>query len=150
MLDVKGIQNPGASSPTTVSGNDKLPITQIGEGDMPARKCPHCRVLSNFNMGGKVDAPARGNHQLSIDRCQYCSKFSYFESDLHGNEVFDVYPRVENDVDEALPEDVMPALQEAYQDLESQSWNSCVVMSRRALEEAADHLGVLGNNTNSG
>ena len=112
---------------------------------MPARKCPHCRIVSNFSMGPKVGAPAGGDHQLSIDQCQNCSRRSYFESDTAGNEIFDVYPRVENDVDESLPDDVKPALREAYQDLESQAWNSCVVMSRRALEEATDDLGASGN-----
>jgi len=125
--------------------DDKLPVGSQGEENMPARKCPHCRVLSNFNTGHQVDAPVRGGRQLSIDRCQNCLKHSYYETDQTGGTVFDVYPSVEIDVDESLPEDVKPALREAYQGFESQIWNSCVVMSRRALEEAAKDLGATGN-----
>lgn len=101
--------------------------------------------MSNFSSGQRVGAPTGGNHTVGVDQCQNCGKWSYFEADANGNEIFDTYPKVEIDVDEALPESVKPALREAYQNLESKSWNSCVTMCRRAIEESVDNLGAKGH-----
>lgn len=113
---------------------------------MPARKCPHCKVVSNFTNKYSQVQVREEDRRLNIEECQSCQKSSYFE--VHSNDaakILYVYPSVEVDIDVSLPDDVKPALQEAYQNLETKTWNSCVVMSRRALEEAVKDLGASGN-----
>ena len=115
---------------------------------MPARKCPYCRVVSNTT-GKFKERQAGGERDLLIEQCQNCNKFSYYE--VHPNdilEVYEVFPRVDIDVDETLPDDVKKALTEAYQAFEAQIWNACVTMSRRAIEEATKEMQAAGKDLN--
>ena len=125
--------------------NDTFPLDQQGEEEMPARKCPYCKAISNFNLGHEV--PAEGHRVLSLDQCQNCARFVYFKS--HGkdrSDVSDIYPRTEEEPDEELAEDIKIPLREAYNSLDDRNWNSCVTMARRALQEAVDDLKAKGSN----
>lgn len=112
---------------------------------MPLRKCPYCKGLSNFSLSGQM-------HQgylkgwVSLDICQNCGTPVYYEvsSQKDRNTILDSYPKHELDPDKELPENVKVAFSEAIKGLNDANWNSCVVMCRRALEEATTDLGAEG------
>ena len=110
---------------------------------MPLRKCPYCKGLSNFDIGNSLkDLPGR---LISLDMCQNCGRHSYFETKENDRKVvLDVYPKLDINVDEELPTEIKVAFQEAAEALNSGIWNSCVVMCRRALQEAMTDLGAEG------
>jgi hypothetical protein len=113
--------------------------------EMPLRKCPYCKGLSNFNLGQHYAGPKIAGY-VSIDYCQNCGNPVYFETGgrKERDDVIDCYPRLELSVDEELPEDVRKAFGEAVRTLNDGNWNSCVVMCRRALQEAMTDLGAEG------
>ena len=114
---------------------------------MPARKCPHCKAWTNFSVNNNRSAPSGdGDLLLGLDECQNCMKVSLFKRDQPGAQATLMYPKVESEPDEELPDDVKIPLREAYSSLGERSWNSCVTMARRALEEAASDLGASGSN----
>jgi len=112
---------------------------------MPVRKCPYCKALCNFDVEAQVGGRDTAGY-ISLDRCQNCGNPVYFETGDRGerDNVIDYYPRLELSVDEELPEDVKKAFEEATRTLNDGNWNSCVVMCRRALEEAMKDLGADG------
>jgi len=65
-------------------------------------------------------------------------------SDEKRHTILDSYPRLEVEPDEELPEQVKVAFREAMKSLNEEIWNGCVIMCRRALEEAMDNLGAQG------
>ena len=112
---------------------------------MPLRKCPYCKGLSNFNLSGQM----HGGHLqgwVSLDICQNCGTPVYFvvKSQQDRGTVLDSYPKQELDPDKELSENVKVAFSEAIKGLNDGNWNSCVVMCRRALEEAMTDLGAEG------
>jgi len=60
------------------------------------------------------------------------------------NTILDSYPKLDSEPDNELPENVKVAFTEAIKGLNDGNWNSCVVMCRRALEEAMADLGAEG------
>ena len=93
-----------------------------------------------------MSAPSGGNRQLSLDSCQNCERYVYFDTSQKQQTVHDVYPPVEDTIDERLPENVQVALRESYSSSDSENWNACVTMCRRGLQEAVDDLGATGAN----
>ena len=112
---------------------------------MPARRCPYCKVVSNFDLGG-VLAGGKLSGIASLDICQNCRTPTYFvtPSQQDRETILDSYPKLEVDPDEELPEDVKMAFREAIKALNEGIWNGCVIMCRRALEEAMNNLGAEG------
>ena len=70
----------------------------------------------------------------------------YFDIDAQRETIIDMYPPLEGAPDEDLPDEVKTPLREAYGSLGERNWNASVVMSRRAIEEAAANLGASGRN----
>jgi hypothetical protein len=108
---------------------------------MPLRRCYYCKGLSNFDLGG-VTQGGKLIGFASLDRCQNCGSPAYFVvvNPDHRVDIIDRYPKPEFDMDEDLPEDVKIALGEAMKALNEGIWNGCVIMCRRALEEATKEL----------
>jgi len=124
----------------------ELSQLNIEEGTiMPARRCPYCKVVSNFSLGGAVGGGKLAGI-VSLDHCQNCGTPTYFETPHHNDRIsiLDSYPKLEVDPDEELPEDVKVAFREAIKALNEEIWNGCVTMCRRALEEAMKDLGAEG------
>ena len=112
---------------------------------MPLRKCPYCKGLSNFSLSGQL---SQGHLKgcVSLDVCQNCGTPVYFvtPSDKDRVTILDSYPKLDLEPDKELPENVKMAFVEAIKGLNDGNWNSCVVMCRRALEEAMADLGAEG------
>ena len=112
---------------------------------MPLRKCPYCKGLSNFSLSGQM---CQGLLQgcVSLDICHNCSTPVYIVTPSHQdrNTILDSYPKLDSEPDNELPENVKVAFTEAIKGLNDGNWNSCVVMCRRALEEAMADLGAEG------
>ena len=108
---------------------------------MPLRKCPYCKGLSNFDVGNVVSG-GKLVGWASLDKCQNCQTHVYFvvPSSNQRDEVWDSYPKLGDEPDKELPNDVKTAFQEAMGSLNEGNWNSCVIMCRRALEEAMQDL----------
>lgn len=123
-------------------------LSQIGkeEGqEMSLRKCPYCKGLCNFDLGGLSSGGMTVGY-ISLDRCQNCGSYVYFSVN-HPNRrdaVLDSYPKLEVTVDEELSDTVKVAFNEAIKALGEGIWNGCVIMCRRALEEAVTDLGAEG------
>ncbi len=109
------------------------------------RRCPYCKGLSNFDLGECIKGGKLVGY-ASFDRCQNCGTPMYFVVSNPNNrgEVLDCYPKLEVDPDEELPEEVKVAFREAMKSLNEEIWNGCVIMCRRALEEAMKNLGAEG------
>lgn len=112
---------------------------------MPARRCPYCKVFSNFELGNPISGGTLPGH-ASLDRCQHCGSPVYFtvRHPNNRNEVWDSYPKLVSDPDEELPEEVKVAFGEAMRSFNEGIWNGCVTMCRRALAEAMENLGAGG------
>lgn len=112
---------------------------------MPLRKCPYCKGLSNFSLSGQM---CQGDliGCASLDICQNCKTPVYFMTPSNTDRVtiLDSYPKLDLEPDKELPENVKVAFVEAIKGLNDGNWNSCVVMCRRALEEAMADLGAEG------
>ncbi len=124
----------------------ELSQLDIEEGTiMAARRCPYCKVVSNFSLGGVVGG-GKMQGLASLDQCQNCGTHTYFVSRSQQDRVtiLDSYPKLDVDPDEELPEDVKVAFREAIKALNEEIWNGCVTMCRRALEEAMKDLGAEG------
>lgn len=112
---------------------------------MPLRKCPYCKGLSNFSLGPHLfQGHLKGC--VSLDTCHNCGTPVYFvtPSVPDRNTILDSYPKLDLEVDKELPDNVKLAFAEAIKGLNDGNWNSCVVMCRRALEEAMADLGAEG------
>ena len=112
---------------------------------MPLRKCPYCKGLSNFSLSGQMcQGLLKG--WVSLDICQNCETPVYFLTPSHQDRttILDIYPKLSLEPDKELPENVKLAFVEAIKGLNDGNWNSCVVMCRRALEEAMSDLGAEG------
>ena len=124
----------------------ELPQFSIEEGEiMPARRCPYCKVMSNFSLGDIKGGGSLGNY-ASLDTCQNCGTPVYFVTP-HPNsrdDIKDSYPKIEADPDEELPDNVKLAFSEAMKSLNEDIWDGCVTMCRRALAETMEDLGAEG------
>ena len=113
---------------------------------MPLRRCPHCKGLCNFEVGNPVAIP-QSKEVVRFDRCQNCHMPTYFR--YPSNEPtavpVDMYPKLEGEPGEELPEGVRLAFQEALKSLNQGVWNGCLIMCRRALQEAMEDLGAKGD-----
>ncbi|MGB5925040.1 MAG: DUF4145 domain-containing protein [Dehalococcoidia bacterium] len=112
---------------------------------MPLRKCPYCKGLSNFDLTGQTCSGLLKGC-ASLDVCQNCKTPVYFVTQSIQDRVtiLDSYPKLDLETDKELPENVKIALTEAIKGLNDENWNSCLVMCRRALEEAMVDLGAEG------
>jgi len=108
---------------------------------MPLRKGPYCKGLCQFVVGqpsGFPDSPV----SVRLDICANCHKPVYFRYPSGGkiDLTDDMYPKMEAEPDQELPDDVQTAFREAIEALNEGIWNGCVTMCRRALEEAMTDL----------
>ena len=112
---------------------------------MPLRKCPYCKGLSNFDLGIQLSQGLLKG-VVSLDICHNCGSPVYFvtKSYQDRNTILDSYPKLDLEPDKELPGNVKVAFVEAIKALNDSNWNSCVVMCRRALQEAMDDLGAKG------
>jgi hypothetical protein len=108
---------------------------------MPLRKCPYCKGLSNFTLGDTASGGLLSG-VASLDVCQNCLTPIYYvcESEQERTKILDSYPKLEVEPDEELPEDVKTAFREALRALDDGIWNGCIIMCRRALDEAMSDL----------
>jgi hypothetical protein len=113
---------------------------------MSTRRCPYCKAISNFSLGEQITGGHLEGRFVSLDTCQNCDTPSYFSvpSQQDRENVVDSYPIVDIDVDEELSRDVKVAFNEAIKSLNEGNWNACVLMCRRALEEAMENLDASG------
>ena len=121
--------------------NATLPVDQQREVVMPARLCPYCHVVSNFDRIGPRGAEpipdADETQVVSLDKCQNCKCLVYYRaSEDTGDEVFDQYPRNVEKAAEELPEDIRKAFDEALICYGAGAPNGSLLMCRRALQEA--------------
>jgi hypothetical protein len=82
---------------------------------------------------------------IRLDACQNdaCQRGVAVVYDPQG-QVIDTYPALDDEPDELLPEDVKVAFRQALRSLNEKIWDGCVLMCRRALEEATRQLGAEG------
>ncbi|MEX0799944.1 MAG: DUF4145 domain-containing protein [Dehalococcoidia bacterium] len=85
-----------------------------------------------------------GTH-IRFDTCrnEECQASIAVVFSREGTEV-DTFPSLETEPDELLPDDVRTAFRQALQSLNERIWDGCVLMCRRALEEATTDLGGKG------
>jgi hypothetical protein len=111
---------------------------------MPSRRCPHCRVVSSYSQGVEKQ-PFGSGKRGRFDTCTNaecgCSVLVVYGG---SGEELAVYPQLETEPDEVLPDDVRVAFRQALQSLNEKIWDGCVLMCRRALEEATTNLGAKG------
>ena len=111
---------------------------------MPSRRCPHCRVASSYQVGGenKLFDQEKGL-LIRFDQCrdEDCQENVAVVFDRETHEVVEVFPALDEEPDDLLPDEVKRAFSEALGSLNEKLWNGCVLMCRRALEEATRVLG---------
>ena len=124
----------------TDSKQDTLPVAQDGEEKMPARLCPYCHALSDFDRGSAVNAggtpPKNSGEEISLDSCQNCDAYVYFRTQKGGGDpVTEQYPLVVDHADDKLPDGVKRAFNEALVCYGAQAPNGTALLCRRALQE---------------
>ena len=105
---------------------------------MPSRRCPHCRKEAAYTPGANTFSFGRDPQtHIRLDVCQHdrCGGHSVVILDSKGAELV-IYPALDEEPDELLPDDVKVAFREALQARNEGIWNGSVLMCRRALEEA--------------
>ncbi len=110
---------------------------------MPSRRCPHCKVMSSYDVGGENKRFGLvGSPRARFDTCrnEECNCSVAVVTNPEGHEI-DTFPKLETDPDELLPDDVKIAFGQALKSLNEKIWDGCVLMCRRALEETAADLG---------
>ena len=111
---------------------------------MPSRRCPHCRLASSYHMGGEKKMFDRKlNLLIRLDECrdEDCGQSVAVVFHAGTNEEVEVFPALDEKPDELLPADVATAFRQALRSLNEGIWDGCVLMCRRALEEATWELG---------
>ena len=115
---------------------------------MPSRRCPHCKAISTYDItsaqvgqAGYGRLPFGQNLRIRLDRCRNedCGRGTAVVTDGEESEV-EVFPALEEEPDKLLPPDVATAFRQALKSLNEGIWDGCVVMCRRALEEATAEL----------
>jgi hypothetical protein len=127
--------------------NVELFQLNLGEGRaMPARRCPYCKTMSNFDLGEQITGGHLEGRFVSLDTCQHCGTPVYFSvpSQQDRESVIDSYPKLDINISEELSKDVEVAFGEAIKSLDEGNWNACVLMCRRALDEAMENLDAAG------
>ena len=114
---------------------------------MPSRRCPHCKVESSYSTVGStyIFDPHKPSN-IRLDVCQNDECHGHVAVIMHpptGSEL-DVFPKLETDPDELLPDEVKKAFGQALKSLNEKIWDGCVLMCRRALEETTADLGAKG------
>lgn len=116
---------------------------------MATRKCPHCKARTSYeeNAGS---AQTRFSNEPSrwfirLDRCRddACEKAIAVVTNKVGD-VTEIFPPAGEDPDELLPDGVKKAMLQAFVSLDDKAWDACVLMARRALEEAMSDLNAEG------
>jgi hypothetical protein len=117
---------------------------------MPSRRCPHCKVIASYGPVDNVHLfDNRRGQFIRLEACrdEHCGCVSavvYPSSGCPADQVVDIYPALDEEPDEHLPQGVKIAFSEAMRSLNEGIWNGCVLMCRRALEEAVADLGATG------
>ena len=111
---------------------------------MPLRKCPYCKGLANFDNVASSKNP--NGIFIWLDSCQNCGFIAYFETrSSNRNYVIDSYPKNDMEIDPELPDDIKTAFTQAVNSFNNGIWDGCVVMARRAVEEAVVKLDAKGS-----
>lgn len=116
---------------------------------MPSRRCPHCKVVSSYSPQRDRQAPFDVNKgkTLEFQICQNTDCGNAVVALLNGDgSIADVYPALEEEPDDLLPDDVKKAFRQALQSLNERIWDGSVTMARRALQEAVVDLDARGDN----
>lgn len=116
---------------------------------MPSRRCPHCKALSTYDSMQAAEGPGTFHGTLGfgpqkrirLDRCrnEECRGAVAVVLNEQAQEV-EVFPTLDEEPDALLPQDVATAFRQALKSLNEGIWDGCVVMCRRALEEATSEL----------
>ena len=118
---------------------------------MPSRRCPHCKAVSTYDTLttllagtniGTLNLGKSSGLNIRFDRCRNedCNGSVAVIFDDEGKEI-EVHPGLEEEPDELLPPDVTIAFRQALKSRNEGIWDGCVLMCRRALEEATRILG---------
>ena len=115
---------------------------------MASRRCPYCKAVTSYEVGGWLGNVSRQDTTwFRTEQCrdEGCAGFvvAFYSSDK--STLIDLYPKIDIDVDAELPPDVKRPFTEALGSLNSGIWNGCVIMCRRALDEAMQGLGAKGS-----
>src|SRR6266496_3440452 len=134
-----------------IEGHDKvvdyLPAGTREEVIMPSRRCPHCKVESSYQVGAeRVRFSLQLPYLLRLDTCrnEECACVTGVVFDGSTGEIVETFPQLESEPDELFPEGVKIAFRQALRSLNEKIWDGCVLMCRRALEEAMVDLGAKG------
>lgn len=111
---------------------------------MPSGRCPYCKRHTVFQNLFQVDR-IKGQHQqginqgrIVIDRCQHTDCLAVVYRELHpvDSEVqYDIYPPINLDADEELPEQLKRSFGEALGTYLSGHWNASAQACGRALQD---------------
>lgn len=108
---------------------------------MPSRRCPHCRVESSYaTVGSRYTFASRAGTTIGLDVCHHDQCGGHIAVIMKGGTIIDVFPNLETEPDELLPNEVKIAFRQALQSLNEKIWDGCVTMAGRALEEAMADL----------
>lgn len=127
--------------------DSRLPLITEMEAAMPARKCPYCKVVSNFSrsadriINAESTPPGTNNEEVSLDICQNCNAVVYFRTIRGGGDVKDMYPGLTESAPDELPSNVRKAFDEALICYAAKAPNGALLMCRRAIQEALNDLG---------
>lgn len=112
---------------------------------MPSRRCPHCKAISTYDqveahLGSGNIGPLNlvsSGQRIRLDRCRNedCRGGVAVVFDSEGKEL-EIFPALDEEPDELLPEAVRTAFRQALRSLNEGIWDGCVLMCRRALDEA--------------
>ena len=108
---------------------------------MPSRKCPHCRARSSYeNVGSAYALRHASPRRIIFQQCKDADCQGVIAVLHGGSEPEELFPSINADPDEGLPEHVEVAFREALSALDERIWNACVMMCSRALDEATTDL----------
>ncbi len=111
-----------------------------GEGGMPVIVCPHCSTGSDFDLVRTYPKTGFSNVYCHIGFCRLCGGRVWFETD-QANNVLTTTPTLIEKAPEGLPKGhIGDAFLEAARCIAANAPNGSLVMSRRAIDEAADYI----------
>lgn len=111
---------------------------------MPSGRCPYCHrhtVFTTLTAIAPLNNVKRGirNGSISLAECGHndCRAIVYRECDYRNDEIlFDMYPPVELEADEELPDTIKRSFEEALGVFSGGNWNSAVQACGRTLQDA--------------
>ena len=115
------------------------------EETMPSRRCPHCGITATYQTPYahlKFDGATSKRIRLDVcdnETCQCATAVVTVKESI-----VETFPSIETEPDELLPPDVRIAFRQALGSLNEGLWDPCVLMCRRAIEEAMRDLNATG------